>query len=90
MSLADCAVTIFADVAKKSDVNISKLEVVAEAEKPADSPILQKVKLKVNVIGNAREQKMRALWRRTEANCPVVKIFTEKIPVGVELQTSID
>lgn len=41
MSLADCAVTIFADVAKASKVEISKMEVMAEADKPADSPILK-------------------------------------------------
>jgi len=88
MSLADCAVTIFADVSKKSGVEISKLEVVAEATQPPDSPVLTGVKLKVNVVGDAREQKMRALWRRTEANCPVVKIFTEKIPLESELIVS--
>ena len=84
MSLADCAVTIFADVAYASDVSFSKLEVAAEAEKGDDSPTLTGVTLKVRVKGDAREQKMRALWRRTEANCPVVKIFTEKIPIKAE------
>ncbi|MCW4039918.1 MAG: OsmC family protein [Candidatus Bathyarchaeota archaeon] len=84
MSLADCAVTIFADVAYASAVPFSKLEVIAEAEKSEDSPTLTGVTLKVRVKGNARDQKMRALWRRTEANCPVVKIFTEKIPITAE------
>jgi putative redox protein len=84
MSLADCAVTIFADVAYASDVSFSRLEVTAEAEKGDDSPTLTGVTLKVKVKGDAREQKMRALWRRTEANCPVVKIFTEKIPIKAE------
>jgi uncharacterized OsmC-like protein len=57
MALADCAVTIFADVAKKSNVSVSKMEVVAEADKPADSPKLTGVNLKVTVTSKEREQK---------------------------------
>jgi uncharacterized OsmC-like protein len=87
MAFADCAATIFADVAKQSNIDIKTLQVVAEAEKPADSPILKAVKLKVNVAAKARKQLINAIWRRTEANCPVVKIFTESIPIEVELST---
>ena len=56
MAFSDCAATIFADVAKQSNVDIKRLEVVAETEKPADSPILKGVKLKVNVAAKARKQ----------------------------------
>jgi len=87
MALADCAATIFADVAKKSEIEVKKLEVIAETEKPADSPKLSNVKLKVYVSAKARKQLIEAIWRRTEANCPVVAIFKEPIPVEVELQT---
>ncbi len=87
MSLADCAVTIFADVCKQSNVEISKMEVVAEAEKPADSPKLTGVNLKVTVASKARKQKLDAVWRRTEANCPVLFIFQENIPVTIEVET---
>ncbi len=87
MSLADCAVTIFADVCKQSNVELSKMEVIAEAEKPEGSPIISGVNMKVRVAAKAREQKLDAIWRRTEANCPVVFIFTEKIPVNIEFET---
>lgn len=87
MALSDCAATIFADVAKKSKIEVKKIEVVAEAEKPADSPKLKSVKLKVYVTAKARKQVIEAIWRRTEANCPVVSIFREPIPVEVELIT---
>ena len=89
MALADCAVTIFADVAKKSDAALNMVEVTAAAEKPSDSPTPTKVRLHVEVDSTERDQKLRALWRRTEANCPVVKIFTEKIPVEVTFVTSL-
>lgn len=88
MALADCAVTIFADVAKKSDVTLDSLEVTAIAEKPADSPTPSKVNIHVTVASSERDQKLNALWRRTEANCPVVKIFTEQIPIEVTFTTS--
>jgi uncharacterized OsmC-like protein len=87
MSLADCAVTIFADVCKQSNVEISKMEVVAEADKPADSPRLTGVDLKITVTSKTRKQKLDAVWRRTEANCPVVSIFQDNIPIKVEFKT---
>ena len=87
MSLADCAVTIFADVAKKSDVTLDVVEVTAVADKPADSPTPSKVRLNVTVKSAERDQKLQALWRRTEANCPVVKIFTEPMPIEVTFVT---
>ncbi len=89
MALSDCAATIFADVAKQSKVEVKDLEVIAEAEKPADSPKLTNVKLKVQVSAKARKQLVEAIWRRTEANCPVVAIFKEAIPVEVELETEM-
>jgi uncharacterized OsmC-like protein len=87
MSLADCAVTIFADVCKQSNVEISKMEVVAEGDKPADSPRLTGVDLKITVVSKTRKQKLDAVWRRTEANCPVVSIFQDNIPIKVEFKT---
>jgi putative redox protein len=87
MSLADCAVTIFADVCKKSNIEISKMEVIAEAEKPADSPVISGVNMKVKIAAKDRKQKIDAVWRRTEANCPVVFIFKENIPINIEVET---
>ena len=87
MALSDCAVTIFAQVAKQSNIDVKQIEVVTEAEKTADSPIIKGVKMKVNVTAKARKQLIEAIWRRTEANCPVVKIFTEPIPIEIELVT---
>jgi uncharacterized OsmC-like protein len=86
MALADCGVTIFADVCKKSNIALSKVEVTVEAEKSPDSPIITGVTMKVNVSSNARKELVDAAWRRTEANCPVLFIFKEPIPVKVEFE----
>jgi len=87
MALADCAITIFADVCKQSKIELAKLEAVAEAEKPPDSPKLTGVNIKVTVTAKARKQLLEAAWRRTEAMCPVLSIFQDPIPLKVELQT---
>ena len=86
MALADCGVTIFADVCKKSSIEPGKVEVTVEAEKSPDSPIITGVTMKVNVSSKARKELLDATWRRTEANCPVLFIFKEPIPVKVEFE----
>ncbi|MGB9622407.1 MAG: OsmC family protein [Candidatus Bathyarchaeia archaeon] len=86
MALADCAVTIFADVCKKSNVHVKGVEVVAEAEKPADSPKLSEVTLRAKLSADASRGLVEAAWRRTEANCPVLYIFREPVPVKVEFE----
>jgi uncharacterized OsmC-like protein len=86
MALADCGVTIFADVCKKSNIVLSKVEVTVEAEKSPDSPIVSGVTMKVNVTSKARKELIDAAWRRTEANCPVLYIFKDPIPVKVEFE----
>jgi uncharacterized OsmC-like protein len=86
MALADCGVTIFADVCKKSNIAPGKVEVVVEAEKSPDSPVITGVTMKVNVSSKARKELLDAAWRRTEANCPVLFIFKEPIQVKVEFE----
>jgi len=87
MALADCGVTIFADVCKKSNIELSKVEVTVDAEKSPDSPIVSGVTMKVNASSKARKELIDAAWRRTEANCPVLYIFKDPIPVKVEIET---
>jgi uncharacterized OsmC-like protein len=86
MSLADCGVTIFADVCKKSNIELGKLDVVVEAEKSPVSHVITGVTVKVTASAKARKELLEGAWRRTEANCPVISIFTEPIPVKVEFE----
>ncbi len=86
MALADCGVTIFADVCKKSNIVLNKVEVTVEADKSPDSPMISGVTMKVNVISKARKELVEAAWRRTEANCPVLFIFKEPTPIKVEFE----
>jgi uncharacterized OsmC-like protein len=86
MALADYGVTIFADVCKKSNIEPSKVDVIVEAEKSPDSPLITGVTMKVNVSAKARKELLEGAWKRTEANCPVIYIFKEPIPVKVEFE----
>jgi uncharacterized OsmC-like protein len=87
MALADCGVTIFADVCKKSNIELSQVEVLVEAEKEQFSPIITGVCMKINVSSKARKELIEAAWRRTEANCPVMFIFNEPTAVKVEFES---
>jgi uncharacterized OsmC-like protein len=87
MSLADCGVTIFADVCKKSNIELSKVDAVVEAEKSPDSPVITGVTMKMTVSSKARKELLEGAWRRTEAKCPVLFIFKDPIPVKVEFET---
>ena len=86
MALADCGVTIFADVCKKSNIKLNMVEVTVEADKSPDSPIISGVTMKVSASSTARKELLDAAWRRTEANCPVISIFKDPIPVKVEFE----
>ena len=90
MALADCGVTIFADVCKNSKIDPGKVQVSVEAEKTPDSPVIRGVTMKVTIDSKARKELVEAAWRRTEANCPVLFIFKEPIPVKVELEVKTE
>ncbi len=84
MALAGCGVIIFADVCKNSKIDPGKVEIAVEAEKASDSPTLKAVTMKVNIESKARKGLVEAAWRRTEANCPVMFVYKEAVPVKVE------
>jgi putative redox protein len=86
MSLAGCGVIIFADVCKNSKIDPGNVEIAIEAEKSPDSRSLKGVTMKVNIESKARKPLVQAAWRRTEANCPVLFIYKESVPVKVNVE----
>jgi len=86
MSLAGCAAIIFTDVCKQSKIQLDKFEVVAEAEKTAGSPKLADISIKAKVSSKSRKQLLEAAWRRTEANCPVLYVFQDALPIRVQFE----
>ena len=86
MGLAGCGVIIYADVCKNSKIDPGKIDIAVEAEKSGNSPSLTGVTMKVDIISNTRRSLIEAAWRRTEANCPVLFVYNESVPVKVEAQ----
>ncbi len=86
MALAGCGVIIYADVCKNSKIDAGNIEIAVEAEKSANSPTLSSVNMKVNIESKARKGLVEAAWRRTEANCPVLFVYKEQVPVKVEAE----
>ena len=86
MSLAGCGVIIYADVCKNSKIDPGNIEIAVEAEKSPKAPTLTKVIMKVNITSKARKSLVEAAWRRTEANCPVMFVYKESVPVKVEAE----
>ena len=84
MALAGCGVIIYADVCKNSKIDPGKIEIKVEAEKSASSPTLTGLTMKVNIDSPVRKGLVEAAWRRTEANCPVMFVYKESVPVKVE------
>ncbi len=87
IALADCAVTIYADVAKRSKIDLASLEAEAEAEKVEGSPKITNVKVRVKVAGKASQNLLQTVWKKTEALCPVLCTFKDPIPVEIEFAT---
>ncbi len=86
MALAGCGVIIYADVCKNSKIDPGEIEINVEAEKTATPQVISNVTMKVNIKSKARKALVEAAWRRTEANCPVLFVFKENVPVKVETQ----
>jgi hypothetical protein len=47
------------------------------------------VTMRVNINSKTRKGLIEAAWRRTEANCPVMFVYKEAIPVKVEAQINV-
>ncbi len=86
MALAGCGVIIYADVCKNSKIDPGNIEILVDAEKASDSPTLKGVTMKVNIASKTRKALVEAAWRRTEAGCPVLLVYKEKIPVKVDVE----
>jgi len=86
MALAGCGVIIYADVCKNSKIEPGKIEINVEAEKTGNSPTLKEVMMRVKIDSPARKGLVEAAWRRTEANCPVLFIYKESVPVKVAME----
>ncbi len=90
MALAGCGVIIYAEVCKNSKIDPGNIDIAVEAEKTPNSPVISNVTMKVNINSKARKGLVEAAWRRTEANCPVMFVYKEAMPVKVETEINAE
>ncbi len=86
MGLAGCIIILYAVIAKRSGIKLTRLMGVVEAEKPAGSPEVTKVILRLKVSGKASKKLLETVWRKVKAECPVHHIFHKSIPIKSALE----
>lgn len=85
MSLTGCATIIYADVCKKSKINIGQIEVAVRSRKNAGYIKVKGGTMKVNIVSKIRKRFVEAVWRRTETICPIVYIYNDFVSIKVDV-----
>ena len=92
--LAACFAQTFASVAAEEGVVLKRLKVAAEnkvnlskALGLGDEPIVEKVKLSLEVVSEAEEDKLKDVEALTRERCPGVYCLTNPIELDTEMKT---
>lgn len=88
MALAGCVTTIWAIVAKNSNVSYHKIIVELDADKPDSEPTITSVKAVVKVESDEEEDKLQRCLDKTLKACPVGQLY-EKAGVAVETKLEV-
>ncbi len=88
MALAGCVTTIWAIVAKNSNVSYHKITVELDADKPDSEPTITSVKAVVKVESDDDEDKLQRCLDKTLKACPVGQLY-EKAGVAVETKLEV-
>jgi uncharacterized OsmC-like protein len=89
MPLEGCWVITYADVCKNSKTDLGNIKITVEAEKSTNESTLTKVIMKVNIAPKQKSSSGSCLGRM-EANCPVMVVFKESVPVKVQTEIKTD
>ena len=83
MSLSGCISTIWAVVAKNSDVSYRKFTVVVEADKPEDQVTIVGAKAVATIESDEDQEKLERTLDKVMRTCPVGQLY-EKAGIQVE------
>ena len=86
MGLAGCISTIWAIVAKNSNVSYHKIFVDVDAEKPDNAPTITAAKAVVNVQSDEDKAKLERCLEKTMKACPVGQLYEK---AGIEIETEL-
>ena len=86
MALASCISTIFAIIAKNSNVSFSALKVDVEVDKPDSAPTITSAKAVVHIASGDDRDKLERCLEKTMKSCPVGQLYEKAgIEIGTEL-----
>ena len=90
--VAACTAATFATAATTERIELKKMRVTVESNMNfskvlgiADMPIIEEVKLKITVVSNASDEKIRRLGQTVEERCPAVFCLTNPVKMTVEV-----
>ncbi len=87
MALAGCISTIWAIIAKNSNVSYDKLTVTVDADKPDSEPTIVSAKAVVNIVSSEDKGKLERTLEKTMKACPVGQLYEK---AGVEVTTELN
>ena len=90
--VAACTAATFVTVAATEGIELKKVKVRVESYMNfskvlgiADTPIIDEVKLKITVVSDAGDEKIRELGMMAEERCPAVFCLTNPVKMSVEV-----
>jgi len=86
MALSGCVSTIWAVVARNSNVSYERLTVQVEADKPDDQPTITAARALVTVESSEPAEKLERTLEKTMRACPVGQLYEK---AGIPIQTKL-
>lgn len=90
--VAACTAATFVTLAATEGIELKKMRVAVEGNMNfskvlgiADMPIIDEVKLRITIVSDASDEKIRELGRAAEERCPAVFCLTNPIKMSVEV-----
>jgi uncharacterized OsmC-like protein len=87
MALAGCISTIWAVVAKNSNVSYRKMIVELETDKPDNAPTFTGSRAVVKVDSDEDQEKLERILEKTMQACPVGRLFEQ---AGIETEVKLE
>ncbi len=94
--VAACTAATFATVAATEGIELKKMRIAVESNMNfskvlgiANAPIMEEVKLKITVVSDADDEKIRQLTRMAEERCPAAFCLTNPIKMNVEVAKEV-
>ena len=86
MGLSGCITTIFASVAKNSNLSYNSIDVDVEALQEEGASTITSASAEVKVVSSESEKKVERIFKKTLEICPVAKLIEQ---AGIEIKHNL-